>query len=669
MRQVSDQQMQDTRYETETFENNDDSYFAYHVTAITYAIDSSKKTELERSKMDMVPVRVNGQTLDFGIDSGAEVDIMSVESYYSMHPRPPLQHSNVKLKVFGATTATPCIGCFETELKVNNGRPAIRTAIQVTDLKGKNLLSKTSCKRLGLITINLPSVELNQVTPSNKIDKLVAEYDDIFRGIGCHKDTVVSLEIDPEVKPVACPPTRVPVHLLPAIRAELDRLQKEGVVEDVPVDDNTQWVSRMVPVPRKVQGQKEPGMRITLDLRNVNKGLKQVHHQVPGQEELRYDLNGAKIFSDLDMNDAFSQLPLDPPSRKLTTFSTPWGLKRLTRMVQGAKPSAAIFHETLRRDLEGMRNVKNIADNIIVWGVGDTIEKARRDHFECLKAVFELFKRKGLTLNRKKCNFGVDSMKFFGYIFSADGISPDPEKVRALQEASPPANKDDVRSFLGFTGFNQQFIPEYATISEPLHRLTAKEAQFHWGPEQVHAFESMKQTLVQTAMLSYFDPKRKTALFTDGSPLGVNASLSQVDDNGVYRPVAFASRALNTTEQKYSQIEREAVAAQFGCHRFRLFLFGKSFKHFIDPASLKPMLENPKKDAPACIERLRLKIQGYENEFKLIDGKCNPADYMSRHPMPYQSCTAEEKANAVDIENHVFYIAQCLPDAITTNKI
>jgi hypothetical protein len=135
------------------------------------------------------------------------------------------------------------------------------------------------------------------------------------------------------------------------------------------------------------------------------------------------------------------------------------------------------------------------------------------------------------------------------------------------------------------------------------------------------------------------------------------------------RPVSFASRALNNTEQRYSQIEREAVAAQFGCHRFRLFLFGGPFDLYVDPETLKPMLENPRRDVPARIERIRLKIQGYDKKIILIKGDRNPADYLSRHPLPFKSCTAEEKQNAADVENHVYYVTQLLPDSITTEMI
>ena len=104
-------------------------------------------------------------------------------------------------------------------------------------------------------------------------------------------------------------------------KAKLDQLTKEGVLEDVPIDDNTQFVSRMVPVPKKVPGSDEVGLRITMDWRELNRHLDPVHHKVQTVEQLRFDLNGAKMFSDMDMRQAFYQYPLDEESKRLTAFS------------------------------------------------------------------------------------------------------------------------------------------------------------------------------------------------------------------------------------------------------------------------------------------------------------------------------------------------------------
>ena len=136
-----------------------------------------------------------------------------------------------------------------------------------------------------------------------------------------------------------------------------------------------------------------------------------------------------------------------------------------------------------------------------------------------------MFRRMGMTINRKKCVFNAAETKFFGFIFSAEGIAPDPDKVQALKEASAPTSKEEVRSFLGLAGFNSQFIPGYATKSEPLRGLTRKGVNFKWGRAE-ESFGSIRDTISETTLLSYYDTKKDTALFTDASPVGVNAILA-----------------------------------------------------------------------------------------------------------------------------------------------
>ena len=155
-----------------------------------------------------------------------------------------------------------------------------------------------------------------------------------------------------------------------------------------------------------------------------------------------------------------------------------------------------------------MQGALNIADNILVWGVGADEEEATKDHDRALREVFEMFCRTGLTHNPKKCVFGATKTKFFGYVFSAEGIIPDKDKVVALKEASPPRIKEEVRSFLGMAGFNAQFIPRYATISEPLRHLTKKGVNFRWKKPEQDAFKALMGAISEATMLSYFDASR-----------------------------------------------------------------------------------------------------------------------------------------------------------------
>ena len=218
-------------------------------------------------------------------------------------------------------------------------------------------------------------------------------------------------------------------------------------------------------------------------------------------------------------------------------------------------------------------------------------------------------------------------------------------------------------------GFNSQFIPGYASLSAPLRHLTKKGVNFEWGKKEKDSFSAITQAISDSTLLTYFDTRKPTALFTDASPVGVNATLAQLDEEGRYRPVNIASRALTTTEMQYDQLEREAVAMHFGCTRFKIFLQGCHFTHFIDPEPLKHMMEKTKREAPARVERIRLKLQGFDSTIKIVKGKHNPAVYLSRHPLPYSSCSEAEKECFADVRNHIFVVAQMLPEALTVTRV
>ena len=626
------------------------------------------------SKTKNVTVHVNGLPIKFRPDTGADVTLIGPDVHNNMNPKPHLSPSNNKLLTYGAKTdeALKIRGCFPAELIVGN--KTFKDTIYVSQAvnRGISLLSTEASEDLGFITFNIPP-SVNEVTTipaeGSNSHPLLKDFDDICHGVGRHKDLAINLPLKEGAKPSIAPPSRIPVNLYSKVKKELDRLIQQGVFEDVPVDDNTQFVSRLVPVPKRIEGSDEVGVRLTMDWRELNKNLDPVHHSVPTVEQLRHDLNGAKLFSQIDLRDAFYQLPLDEESKRLTTFSTPWGLKRSTRLVQGAVPSSSICHETLRRDLQGISGALNIADNILVWGCGDSEEDIRSSHDRALLEVLQMFRRTGLTLNKRKCIFNATSTKFFGFLFSSEGILADPDKIEALRNAERPKTKEEVRSFLGMAGFNSQFIPGYATVSEPLRDLTKKNLRFVWGKREEQAFRVITQAISETTMLNYYDTNKQTALFTDASPVGVNATLAQLDENGIYRPVHIASRSLTTTEQAYDQLEREAVAMHFGCFRFKIFLEGTHFFHYIDPEPLKAMMDKAKKEAPARIDKVRLKLQGFSREIKLIKGKENPADYLSRHPLPISRCSKEERRDYADIENYLFVVANMLPEAITNARV
>lgn len=315
---------------------------------------------------------------------------------------------------------------------------------------------------------------------------------------------------------------------------------------------------------------KDGGVRICVDMRQTNEAIKRIRHPIPTVDDVRFELNGAKYFSKLDLSQAYHQLELDPKSRHITTFSTHVGLYRYKRLNYGTNAAAEIFQYTLQTQLQGFTGVKNIADDIIVYGC----TREAHDQNKCLQRLAN----RGLTLNASKCKLLSPTLEFFGQIFSADGTRPDPQRVVDLQNVATPTTVHEVRSLLGMANYSSQYIANFATITAPLRDLTKKDTPFRWTREHINAFDSLKAALTSPPCMGYFDIRKETSVVVDASPVGLSAILSQntpnVDDA---RVIAYASRALSPVEIRYSQTEREALAIVWAVEHFHMFLFGHRF--------------------------------------------------------------------------------------------
>ena len=249
----------------------------------------------------------------------------------------------------------------------------------------------------------------------------------------------------------------------------------------------TPWVSPIVVAPKP----KSPGkIRVCVDMRQANKAIKRERHVTPTVKEMIGDLNGARVFSKLDLNQGFNQLELALESRYITTFSTHMGLMRYKRLNFGISSAAEIFQNVIRETLEGIDGAINISDDILVFG------KTHSEHNRNLAAVFQRLREKGLTLNKSKCEYSKDKLEFFGYVFSKDGISPDPEKVEDVVTLQTPSTASEVRSLLGMTNYCSRFIQDYATKTEPLRKLTHKDQPWCWTAEHDRSVSHLKEKLV-----------------------------------------------------------------------------------------------------------------------------------------------------------------------------
>ena len=176
----------------------------------------------------------------------------------------------------------------------------------------------------------------------------------------------------------------------------------------------------------------------------------------------------------------------------------------------------------------------------------------------------------------------------------------------------------------------QRFIPDFSTLTYPLRQLTHKHTKFVWADACEKSFNILNNMLTDAAINTYFDEKKETILYCDASPFGLSSILLQNDNKDHLQVILYSSRSLNTTEQRYSQLEREWLSIVHVCHR--AYLFGRTFKIYSDNKVLVNLLSRPSSKVPLRIERMIIQLQSYDFDIKYVKTEQNISDYISRHP-------------------------------------
>lgn len=315
-------------------------------------------------------------------------------------------------------------------------------------------------------------------------------------------------------------------------------------------------------------------------------------------------------------------MEISPESREITTFMTRKGLFRYTRLIFGINCAPEMFQKLMEQMLCGCEGTMIYLDDVVVHAPTKEIHDAR------LRKVLDRFRQYAVTLNKEKCKFGVAEVNFIGHRLSAAGIKPMFNKIEAVQQFRRPNTTEEVHSFLGLVNYVGKFIPNLATISEPLRQMTKKNAKFVWGREQKESFDALKKSLTNELTLGYYDIKSRTQVVADASPVGLGAVLIQFHGDDA-RIIAYASRSLTATEMNYAQTEKEALALVWAVERFHYFLYGRYFELITDHKALETLF-GPKSKPCARIERWVMRLMSYKFTVIYKPGKTNIADPLSR---------------------------------------
>ena len=234
-------------------------------------------------------------------------------------------------------------------------------------------------------------------------------------------------------------------------------------------------------------------------------------------------------------------------------------------------------------------------------------------------------------------------MGYLGYVISSNGIETDPSKIDAVTSWEVPKNVDDIRKFLGFTGYYRRFVKDYSKIAKPLNDLLGepkkrgrsnknyppKQPPFVWGTEQQQAFDTLKEALTTAPILAYPNFTKPYKLHTDASGAGLGAVFYQ-GFVGKEHVIAYASQGLKSSEKNYPAHKLEFLALEWSvCHKFHEYLYGNKFEVLTDNNPLTYVLTTAKLDATG--HRWLAELSLYDFSIKYRPGlKNGDADGLSR---------------------------------------
>lgn len=409
---------------------------------------------------------------------------------------------------------------------------------------------------------------------------------------------------------------RVPLQVQEQVRQEIENMLESGIIRR----SCSPWASPMLVVPKP-----DGKLRVCVDYRAVNNVARKDAEPLPNIQDIFDHLRGAKVFSVLDLKNAFWQVECDTNSREILAFATPWGLFEPNRMPFGFCNSPAVWQRHVTTIFAPHLGIFIVIylDDVVVFSLNE------EDHAKHLEIVFQLIVKHRLTLNPKKCKFYQSEFALLGYIVNKEGIRPDGKKVEAIRDMAPPCDVKGVQRFLGMVNYYRQCIPGFADLAAPLVKLTHKTEPFIWGTSVHNAWEALKEALTSERVMMFPDNKKPYRLYCDASLEAVGGVLTQMDSSGVERPIHYFSKQLSKGQKRWATVEREAFSIIYGLQKLRPYLLGSDLTIVSDHKPLKNLFSNNIKNSK--IQRWAVILAEYGAPIEYCKGSDNTqADMLSR---------------------------------------
>jgi hypothetical protein len=377
------------------------------------------------------------------------------------------------------------------------------------------------------------------------------------------------IETFPGTKPISKTPYQMARKELEVVKAQIDEFQKKGLIRP----STSPWGAPVVLVDKK-----DGGKRMCIDYRELNDVTVRNKYPLPRIDDLFDQLNGAKIYSKLDLQSGFHQLRVKKEDIQKTAFRTRYGHFEFLVMPMGVTNAPGTFMALMNRVFSPFLDkfVVVFLDDILVYS------KSEEEHEEHLRIVLQTLRKEKLYAKRSKCEFRLKSIAFLGHVVSEEGVAVDPRKVQAVKDLSVLTTVKEIKGFIGMAGYYKRFVKDFSKIAAPLTKLTRKGEKFEWTEECDKAFEELKSRLISAPILKTPDESGGMVIHSDASGQGLGCVLMQYG-----HVITYASRQLKTHEKNYATHDLELAAVVYALKIWRHYLLGDQVMIFTDHKSLK----------------------------------------------------------------------------------
>ena len=478
--------------------------------------------------------------------------------------------------------------------------------------------------------------------PRNLLPKEYQEYEDVFSKVKSNRLPAFrgpGLDHEINLIPGSTPPIK---RMIPLSQIELEATEKY-ISENLPIG-HIKHSQSPAGAPILFVKKKDGSLRFCVDYRGLNKITVKNKYPLPLISESLDRLQGAKIFTKLDLRNGYHNVRIKKGDEWKTAFRTRNGLFEYTTMPFGLTNAPATFQHLVNHIFRDFLDIFVVVyiDDILIFS------KNKEDHQEHVRKVLQRLRENDLFAKPEKCSFHTDTVEYLGFIVSPKGVTMDPIKVKAISEWILPRSVHDVQVFLGFANYYRRFIRDYSKVALPLTSLLRKEyklKKFHLSEDQIKAFEFLKSSFTSAPVLAHYDPSRPCILEADSSDFAIAGVLSQFDEKQILHPIAFYSRKLTPPETNYDIGDKELLAIVDSIKHWRRYFESDihSFTVFSDHKNLQSFMEEK------VLTRRQVRWMIFLSEFDFVikyrTGKLmgKPDAMTRRHDLKEGSTAKEQK--------------------------